>query len=210
MMKIFKTSLPYGIIFILNNLYFRFLPDYFSHQFLDDKHFASFNISFRIAQVLSLASTFLMFSALPGLTEYIEQGEKEKAAKLYKSLKKILFWGGTALFVFGSLIGPYVIAILTHEKYNLPEFWFVLPMMLLLSAVSYGYDLVFLTLFAAGEDIWFLKQEVLALLVAGLFFGAQYFVTDITIKMALILLGAIAGELYMVFAGGMKLGKKLN
>lgn len=205
MLKIFEVSLPFGIINIVNNLYFRFLPDYLSHQFLDDKHFASFNIFFRIAQVLSLASTFLMFSALPGLAEYIEEGHMEKARKLYGSIRKILLGGGVALVVLGSLVGPRVLALLTHEKYNLPELWFVLPMMLVLAAVSYGYDLVLLTLFAAGEDLWFLKREFLALAVAGVFFIGQFFVADPLIKMALILLGTIAGEGTMVILASRKL-----
>lgn len=209
MLKILEVSIPFGIINIVNNLYFRFLPDYFSHQILDDKQFASFNISFRIAQVLSLASTFLMFSALPGLTEYIEGGHVEKARKLYRTLEKLLAGAGLLLVVAGSLAGPAVLAFLTHEKYNLPEFWFVLPLMLVLAAVSYGYDLVLLTLFAAGEDVWFLKREFLALAVAGLFFGAQFLVADVVTKMALILAGAIAGELFMVIAGTRKARKVL-
>jgi len=207
--KIFVVSLPFGIINIVNNLYFRFLPDYLSHQFLDDKHFASFSISFRVAQVLSLASTFLMFSALPGLTEYIEQGHLDKARKLYSNIKKILFAGGMALVVFGSLLGPWVIALLTHEKYNLPEFWFVLPMMMLLAAISYGYDLVLVSLFAAGDDVWFMKREFLALGIAGAFFGLSYFIgSDMTTKMALILAGAIVGELFMVVSGMWKFEKR--
>jgi len=210
MLKIFEVSLPFGIINIVNSLYFRFLPDYFSHEILDNKHFGSFSLSFRIAQVLSLASTFLMFSALPGLTEYIEEGHVEKAKKLYGNLKKLLLGAGVLLVVVGSLAGPSVLAFLTHEKYNLPEFWFVLPMMLVLAAVSYGYDLVLLTLFAAGEDVWFMKREFLALAVAGLFFGAQFFVADMLTKMALILLGAIVGETFMVVAGMMKVRKELN
>ncbi len=209
MLKILGVSIPFGVINILNNLYFRFLPDYFSHQILDDKQFASFNISFRIAQVLSMASTFLMFSALPGLTEYIEGGHLEKARKLYGTLQKLLAGAGLLLVVAGSLAGPAVLAFLTHEKYNLPDFWFVLPLMLVLAAVSYGYDLVLLTLFAAGEDVWFLKREFLALAVAGLFFGAQFFIADTVTKMALILAGAIAGELFMVIAGTRKARKVL-
>ncbi len=207
MMRIFLVSLPFGIINIINNLYFRFLPDYLGHQFLDDKHFASFSLSFRIAQVLSLASTFLMFSALPGRTEYIEEGHIEKARKLYAVIRKILVAGGLALVVFGSLLGPWVLTLLTKDKYYLPEFWFVLPMMLVLAAISYGYDLVLLTLFAANEDVWFMKREFVALALAGIFFGAQFLVSDTTLRLVLILLGAIAGEGFMVVSGSLKLRK---
>lgn len=206
MLKIFEVSLPFGIINILNNLYFRFLPDYLSRGMLDDAHFASFSLYFRVAQVLSLASTFLMFSALPGLTEYIFEGHWQKAQKLYKKIRKILLAGGLALVVGGSLAGPTVLAALTHSKYVLPEFWFVLPMMLALAAVSYGYDLVLITLFAANEDVWFLKRELLALAVAGVFFAlASFAFQDVTAKMALILAGAIAGESFMVITGMRKI-----
>ncbi len=204
MLKILETSIPFGIINILNSLYFRFLPDFFSHQILDDAHFASFSLSFRIAQVLSLASTFLMFSALPGLSEYIEMGQREKAFQLYRKLRTLLRGAGILLVVVGSLIGPAVLTVLTHAKYNLPEFWFVLPAMLVLAAVSYEYDLVLLTLFAAGEDLWFMKREFFALVVAGVFLGAQLLVPDVNIKMALILLGAISGELFMVLSGAQR------
>lgn len=207
MLKILETSIPFGIINILNSLYFRFLPDFFSHRILDDAHFASFSLSFRIAQVLSLASTFLMFSALPGLSEYIEMGQREKAFRLYRKIKILLRGAGILLVVAGSLVGPAVLTMLTHAKYNLPEFWFVLPAMLVLAAVSYEYDLVLLTLFAAGEDLWFMKREFFALVVAGVFFGAQLLVPDVNIKMALILLGAICGELFMVLAGTQRVRK---
>ncbi len=148
-----------------------------------------------------------MFSALPGLTEYIEAGHLDKAKKVFGTLRKLLFGAGILMVIVGSLIGPRVIALLTHEKYNIAEMWFVLPMMLVLAAVSYGYDLVFLTLFAAGEEIWFLKREFLALLVGCVFFGASYFFGDMTTKMALILLGAIGGELTMVICGMWRIRK---
>ncbi|MCX6734868.1 MAG: oligosaccharide flippase family protein [Candidatus Peregrinibacteria bacterium] len=207
MLLFFKKSLPYGIIFITNNLYFRFIPDYLANNFLSDAHFASFNISFRISQVLSLASTFIMFSALPGLTEYIDGKHYEKAKKLFFSLQKIFLIAGVALVVFGSLIGPYAIAILTHAKYNIPELSFILPMMLVLAAVSYGYDLVFLSLFAAGKDIWFMWREFIGLGLSFIFFLASYFTSDMTEKMILILLGAIAGETIMVILGTIKMRK---
>jgi len=207
MWKIFKMSLPYGAIFILNNLYFRFIPDYLAHNSLSDAYFGSFNIAFRMSEVASLVSTFLMFSALPGLTEYIDTGHMDKAKKLFGSLQKLLLAAGLAVVVFGSLLGPFAIALLTHAKYNVPEMWFVLPMMLLLAAISYGYDLVFLTLFAAKEEMWFLKFEFLALFVAGIFFGASYLFGDMTTKMALILLGAIGGELTMMVCGMVKIRK---
>lgn len=102
--NIFKSGLPFGIITVINSLYFRFLPDYFSHLALTDKEFATFNISFRISQVLSLFSTFLMFSALPGLREYIDQKHWQKVRTLYSKICLVFIIGGILLVILGSLL----------------------------------------------------------------------------------------------------------
>lgn len=102
--SIFKSGLPFGIITVINSLYFRFLPDYFSHLALTDKEFATFNISFRISQVLSLFSTFLMFSALPGLREYINQKHWQKVRTLYSKIFLVFVIGGILLVILGSLL----------------------------------------------------------------------------------------------------------
>ncbi len=90
MWEIFRIGVPFGIISIINSLYFRFLPDYFSHIALTSGQFATFSISFRIAQVMSLFSTLLMFSALPGLREYIDQKHWKKLKILYKKIFLVL------------------------------------------------------------------------------------------------------------------------
>ncbi len=209
--NIFIVSLPFGIINIINNLYFRFLPDLFAREILTDEQFATFNISFKIAQVLSLFSTFLMFSVLPGLKQYLVNGDLQKARVLYGKIWKLLLGAGFALVVFGSLLGPFMIELLTHKKYFLPEMWFVLPMMLLLAAISYGYDLVLITLFAFEKEIWFLKREFAALALAGMIFvSAIYFVYDLYLQIALIIAGAIAGEGFMVIQGAKKIPSILN
>ncbi len=200
MWQVFITSLPFGIINIVNNLYFRFLPDFLTSNYsgLGNSEFATFNISFKIAQVLSLFSTFLMLSALPGLKSHISKKQWHKVNTLYKRLLWILLLSGALMFIAGSLFGADLVELLTHKKYFLPQFWFLLPMMLFLAAVSYGYDLVLITLFAMEKDGWFLKREFLALCVAGVFFMGSFAATAIELKLILILLGAIGGELTMV------------
>lgn len=47
MLKILWAGLPFGLINIINSLYFRFLPDYFAHMGLTDEQFGSFSIWFR-------------------------------------------------------------------------------------------------------------------------------------------------------------------
>ena len=164
-LDIFKAGLPFGIINIINSLYFRFLPDYFSHVALTSSEFATFNISFRIAQIISLFSTFLMFSALPGLREYIDQKHWQKVRTLYSKIILVLFSAGIIVFIVGSLFGPTILTLVTHEKYLLPAFWFVLPLMLLLAAISYGYDLILITLFAFDKTKWLLSRECIAITV---------------------------------------------
>lgn len=207
MIEILKISLPFGIINIFNNLYFRFLPDYFAYNGLTKEAFATWNISFKIAQVLSLFSTFLMFSVLPGLKEYIDRKEWSRVQILSQKIWKILLAAGLALFVFGSLLGPFVIELLTHKKYFLPEFWFVLPLMLLLAGISYSYDFILITLFALEKERWLLQRECVALGLALVLFTVSWFIPAqfIAIKLLLLLAGAIAGEGFMVLSGLIKI-----
>lgn len=207
MWTIFITGLPFGIINVINSLYFRFLPDYFSHMALTSSQFATFNISFRIAQIMSLLSTFLMFSALPGLREYISERRWQKLRKLYSKIVLVLGSSGVLLIVLGSLLGPTMIKLVTHEWYLLPEFWFVLPMMLVLAAISYGYDLILITLFAFDKNKWLLSRECVALSIALIFFASSLFVDNTHLRILLVIGWAIAGEGFMVVTGLMKIRK---
>lgn len=207
MLKILWAGLPFGLINIINSLYFRFLPDYFAHMGLTDEQFGSFSIWFRGAQIVSLFSTFLMFSALPGLKEYLDSGHLQKAKLLYKRICQLLAVAGVGLVVFGSLLGPWVITLLTHKKYILPEFWFVLPLMLLLAAISYGYDLILITLFALKKDLWLLKRELMALAVSLVVFGFSLLMVDAPMKLLVVMLAAILGESIMVISGLLKIKK---
>lgn len=197
-LKVFRTSLPFGLINIFNNLYFRFLPDYYAHQALTDSEFNSFTISFRIAQVLSLASTFLMFSVLPGLTQYIDQEHWGKARLLIRKITLLLVVAAILLVSVGSVIGPFAIELLTHKKYFLPDYWFIFPMMLLLAGISYLYDLLLIVLFALKDEINFLKGEIVALALALILFLFSQSFTDHHLQLFLILLGALTGEAFMV------------
>ncbi len=173
MWSMFRVGLPFGIINVINSLYFRFLPDYFSHMALTSSQFATFSISFRIAQIVSLLSTFLMFSALPGLREYIDQRHWQKVRALYSKIITVLISAGIIVFIIGSLLGPTILTLVTQKEYFLPEFWFVLPLMLLLAAISYGYDLILITLFAFDKTKWLLSREYIALALALIFFTAS-------------------------------------
>lgn len=204
MWQILKTSILFGLINIVNNLYFRFLPDYFASRVLDDAGFASFNIAFHISQVLSLASTFLVFSFLPGFKQYIEGGHFEKARKIYRLIWRILLVLAVLLFFGGVFLGPHVIAFVTHEKYVLSELGFLLPLMLVLAGISYFYDLILITIFAFEKDKWLFKRELIALACAVAFFVSSLFIVDSQTRLFLIFAGAIAGEGLMVVLGSIK------
>lgn len=210
MWSMFRVGLPFGIINVINSLYFRFLPDYFSHMALTSSQFATFSISFRIAQIVSLLSTFLMFSALPGLREYIDQRHWQKVRALYSKIITVLISAGIIVFIIGSLLGPTILTLVTQKEYFLPEFWFVLPLMLLLAAISYGYDLILITLFAFDKTKWLLSREYIALALALIFFTASLSIDNTQWKILAIIVWAIAGESTMVISGLLKIRKLLR
>ncbi len=221
-------GLPFGVINVTNNLYFRFLPDYFASEFLTSSQFASFGISFRAAQVASLFSTFLMFSVLPGFKEYIDGKEWAKARILYRKITWLMIASGSVLVIAGTFLGPLLIEILTHKKYFLPELWFALPCMLLLAAISYGYDLVLITLFAFEKELWLLKREIIAVFLCLVLCGfASFMFTDALDNFGgdrlllvnsygyqwplfLVLLGSIGAESFMVIVGLRKIKEMLT
>lgn len=205
MMRILRRSLPFGVINIFNSLYFRFLPEFFSREILTDEAWATFNISFKIAQVLSLFSTFLMFSVLPGFKQYLEKKDWRKAGILYKRVWMLLVVSGFLLVTVGSLLGPFTLELLTSKKYFIPEFWFLLPSMLTLAAISYGYDLILITLFAMEEDFWLIRREIVAFTLAFALFASSWFVEGLYLKLALILLAAVCAESFMVVSGVLKI-----
>ncbi len=189
MKKLLFSSIPFGLINIVNNLYFRFLPSYFAAKILQNGEFGSYNISLHISSYASLLSTFLMFSILPVL--------KNSPRELFKLSKKILLILGAILVICGSIFSPLAIKLLTGKEYFIEKLWFVLPMMVLLAAISYFYDLVLINLFAFNQEKWFLKREIIALFIACIFFiiGWQ------TKSLSTIIFGAIAGESLMVLVG---------
>lgn len=206
-MDIFWLSLPFGIINILNNLYFRFLPDYFARGAMTDSEFASFNVSYRIAQTLSLFSTFLMFSVLPGFRQYLDNKDWAKAEMLFGRTKAIVAGAGMLLVFGGTLMGPWAIMLLTSKDFISGDLWFMLPMMLILAAVSYGYDMVLIILFSLNRERWFLKMEIVALSIALAIFGISSIIDLHSVQVLLILTGAICAESFMVIAGYQKILK---
>jgi ABC-type multidrug transport system permease subunit len=91
-----------------------------------------------------------------------------------------------------------------------PQLWYILPLLLLLAGVSYLYDLTFITLFALNKERWWLKRELLALLI-GLSIGALSLLSLPTAaKVVLIISSAIAAEAAMALMGFQKLHKELR
>ncbi|MBI4836404.1 MAG: oligosaccharide flippase family protein [Candidatus Abawacabacteria bacterium] len=207
---ILKVSLPFGIINIVNALYFRFLPDYFAYILLDKASFSAFSIAFKIAQVASLFSTFLMFSVLPGFRKYIDDQHWQKARKLYRDITRILSGLALFVFIFGSLGATTLISFLADKKYIIEQYWFMFPAMLLLAAISYGYDLVLITLFALGQERWFLKRELIALAIALVILLLATQLTDNIWQLGAIIVAAISAETVIVVLGYQKAHRLLH
>lgn len=72
--------------------------------------------------------------------------------------------------------------------------------MLVLAAVSYGYDLILVTLFAFDKNKWLLSRECIAICIAMVFFVLSLLVDNTQLRIVLVIGGAIAGEGTMVVA----------
>ncbi len=202
---ILRLSIPFGLITICNSIYFRFLPDYMASVVLTSEQFATFSIAFKIAQVVSLFSTFLMFSALPSLRQYLDARAWPQVRKLYRQLVGVMVSLGIILVTVGTMFAPVLITLLADKKYVIAEFWFLLPLMLLLAAISYGYDLVLITLFVFNEERWFLKKEIVTLLLAAAISMLAWVMDTDVQKMLIIISGAIIAETYIVYVGQRKI-----
>lgn len=210
LIDILRLSIPFGAISLINGVYFRFLPDYMAYEVLTRSQFATFSIALRIAQVASLFSTFLMFSALPSLRQYLDAGAWGQVARLYRQLVWLIWVLGGAMVSIGTLAAPFLIGWLSDERYVLEEFWFLLPLMLLLAAISYGYDLVLITLFTFNQELWFLKRECVALVLAVSISLLSYAFSSDVHQIVVIIFAAIVAEIYIVLVGQKKIKQFLR
>ncbi len=195
------TSLPFGIINVLNNIYYRFLPSALIVNVLSNSDYSTYSLSLHLSATLSLFSTFLMFSILPALKHALKEGHLHTAQELYKKARKGLLWLALSVVVFGSALGPWALSLVSSHDFLAPGLWFILPLLLILAAVSYFYDLSFITLFALGKERWWLKRELLALAI-GLGIGALSFLPfSSDLKIVIIISSAIAAEAAMAWVG---------
>lgn len=156
----------------------------------------------------ALLSTFLMFSALPVLRQAIVKKAWAEVRGIYWRLMKVLIGFGAALLVLGTVFSSVLLPIVASAKYIRPELWFVWPLLLLLAALSYGYDLVLITLFAHEKERWWLKVELQALLAAGaVYLVITYNPASALRVLFLELVAACILEGYMVWRGHRALQK---
>jgi len=201
MMKIFWTALPFGIINILNNLYFRFLPSFFMGKALTDEQFSFYSLSLNIAMTASLFSTFLMFSVLPAFKHSLSEGHQRRAKNMFKLAIFILALGATAMILCGSLLGPWTIEMVSDQNFWQNEIAILYPLLLILAGVSYFYDLVLITIFALEKENWLLKRECIALILGAVVMSLSL-TTDISsARVIWIIAGAILAELFLVTLG---------
>jgi O-antigen/teichoic acid export membrane protein len=196
------SSLPFGIINLINNLYYRFLPSLLIAKMVTEAVYGSYSLTLHMAGTASLLSTLLMFSSLPKISQSLEWGLLQEARDLYHRLKNSLWALSIVMVISGSLLAPLAIPLVSNSSFLVNGYGFILPMLLVLTAASYLYDLAMLTLFGLKQEMWFLKREPLALLLASGFFLVAYFVLDNPIlQVSFTLLGAIAGESLMAALG---------
>ena len=93
--------------------------------------------------------------------------------------------------------------------------------MLILTAVSYGYDLVLITIFALEKEKWFLRREFVALAICvGVYLGYSLMIfynlagvrsyeDSLYFKYAICLAGPILAESYMVICGLRKIKRMI-
>ncbi len=208
MKELFWTSLPFGIINIFNNLYFRFIPSALLARTLSTEEFGIYTLSLHLAGVISLLSTLFMFSVLPELEKHIKNKAWKQAHTLYKNARRFLSLGFLTVVGFGTWLGPWAISLVSSKDFVSPDTWFILPLLLLLAGVSYFYDLALLTLFALKQELWWIKHEAMALVLCLVFALIASFTVNSQIAAILTLTGAIAAEAAMAH-WGMKKVKKL-
>lgn len=207
--ELFWTSLPFGITNLINSVYFRFLPSALLAKILTEKEYGVYNLSLHLSESAALLSTYLMLSILPSFKTALLHKQLSVAKQLYRKAKRWLLFLALLLLAGGSLCGPFLITLASNQDFTAGGLWLILPLLLLLAAVSYFYDLSFITLFAFNKDRVWLKREAWTLTTVSLFFAAAFYLPqDHTLKIALILIGAIAAEAAMAL-WGMKRSEEL-
>ncbi len=191
---LFLGSLPLGIINIVNNLYYRFLPSYFLSQLFSDAEYGRYSLLLTICGQLALLSTLLMFSTLPILKSSLDEGHGRRVHELLNKTGKLLGGLGVLMVVSGSILGPHLIGLISSSDFKGAELGVILPIMLSITAISWLYDFVLIGLFALNQESWFLKQELIALAIG--FIGMSFAASPL-----LVLTSALAALSFSVFQG---------
>lgn len=211
MRELLWTSLPFGIINIINTLYFRFIPSALLAKILSDSIYGLYDLSLSISATVSLLSTLFMFSVLPKLKHHLSEKNWKESGALYKNARTLLMLGAIGVIGFGSWLAPLALTLVSSKDFLDPVYGFILPLLLVLAGVSYFYDLAFLTLFALDKDLIWMKQELLVLVGSlGLFALAFNFGPTAPLQTALILTTAIVAEATMALWGMRKANKLLS
>lgn len=201
MKNLFWTALPFGIINIINNLYFRFLPSLFMGQALSDAQFSFYSIALNIAMTASLFSTFLMFSVLPAFKHSLTEKHFVRAKNMFKLALWILSGGALLMVSTGTLLGPWTIETLSDQRFWQNEIAFLYPLLLILAGLSYFYDLVLITIFALEKESWLLKRECAALALGTVIMVLSLLAENTGARVTWVIAGALSAELLLVTLG---------
>lgn len=200
--QLFISSLPFGIINVLNGLYFRYFPSLVLATTLSESQFSSYSLQHQMVMTASLFSTYLMYSSLPALHQAIREKNTQLAQNLLKRLRQFLLGLGVAMVLLGKLLGPWALSIISgsseYLNFTIPG---VLLLLLILGAISYFYDLVLVSLLAFEKELWQLKIEALAvgLGLLGIFIASRGFPTNLTVYITLA--SAILAQSFVVLLG---------
>ena len=165
---------------------------------LTDEQFSFYSLSLNIAMTASLFSTFLMFSVLPAFKQSLTQGHTKRAKAMFKLALLILSLGSIAMIGFGTWLGPWTIGVVSNQNFWQNDIALIYPLLLILAAVSYFYDLVLITIFALEKESWLLKREILALIIGVLVMGGSLFLEANSTRATVVIAGAICAELFIV------------
>jgi len=199
--NLFLTALPFGIINLVNNLYFRFLPSLFMGKALSDEQFSFYSLSMGITMTASLFSTFLMFSVLPIFKHSLTEGHKLRAKNMFKLAIIILGLGALLMIGVGSALAPWTISVVSDASFWQSEIKHLFPLLLVLAGVSYFYDLILITIFALEKELWLLKREGIALVIGGSIMSLSLLPQTTSARVTWIIAGAIIAELFLVTIG---------
>lgn len=160
--RLVRESLPITAVAIVGVLYWR-ADGLILTLFNDAGQVAAYGLGYTIAFNLAVVSTFYLNSSLSTMTEAFPRDRQEFAGLVRRGLELMLFMGAPVVAFGVPLAGPVVALLGSREFVDVTR----VPLMLLLVAVvlTFGTGLVGQALFAAHEQTFLLRLNIVNLAV---------------------------------------------